>query len=230
MQPADPSVIMLPDLAPPPTSSKAHRRRRARSSGAAKRLVFELIVVFVGVSGAFFVENYRAMQEQERRAQQLYTALSEILHGIAHYGPMIDSQITGSVDEWRQAYDAGERPLPVFYREPRSERPPTGVWHAAVASGAISLMDSELFFMLVQYFNRLDSLGERYVRYNAFTEREVLPLLDLGADAFYTEGTARLQGKHSEHIRRLEEYRDEIRALSAETVKLRDLVDAQRRR
>jgi uncharacterized protein YlxW (UPF0749 family) len=37
------------------------------------RLAFELVVIFIGVSAAFFVENYR--QEQQKRTQQVYGAL-----------------------------------------------------------------------------------------------------------------------------------------------------------
>lgn len=63
----------------------------------------------------------------------------------------------------------GERPPLPVYREEGAETPPTRVLDGIIAAGGAQLFEADLFFNLVLFYNRLESAGQRYLRYNEFT-------------------------------------------------------------
>lgn len=187
-------------------------RDHGRSWG---RLLLELVVIFVGVLGAFFAEDARQQLDDERRARQIYAALHGELEAFLQRVPLVVEEIGTRSDAWSAAYDAGERPPLAYYREPGAEAPPTAIWEATLASGGVALLDPELFNALARYYNRLGSTIDRYRRYNIITEEEVLPYLEGRSDVFYDD-EGRLRGVYRTHLLLLEEIREELIALSTE--------------
>jgi hypothetical protein len=135
------------------------------------------------------------------------------------------------VDQKLDAFDRGQsigqRPALPVYREPGSERPPTRVWHGIVSTGAANDLDPKLFFDLARYYTRLDSFGERYIRYNDFTEQRVFPL---GADqaAIYDESTGRLNPEYAAYVDRLRDLEQLAKELDTLAADLKTRLDAQR--
>jgi hypothetical protein len=101
-----------------------------------------------------------------------------------------------------------------------AERPPTLVWDALVETGGARLLPPDLLFDFARFFNRMDSLGERYIRYNQFSEDRYLPLVEQGAAAFYRPDGS-LKPEYREHVERLRELRQMQRAMVAEGADLR---------
>ncbi len=172
------------------------------------KLALELFVVFVGVTAAFAVDDYRSAREQAARRQAVYRALDHELTQMAEtYGPVFQRQMSEQLAAWDQAVQRGERPLPPAFRMPRAERPPTGVWDAAVASGSIELIDPKLFFELARFYNRADSAGDLYVRYATFAQADVWPRLNEGPEAFW-EADGNLRPEVKAHVQRLRDFRE----------------------
>jgi hypothetical protein len=138
----------------------------------------ELLSVFIGVTAAFALDNWRQARQQHQSADAVYKSVSEEVGLIAHGGPEIDLKIRDGLTDWQARYARGQRPVPFTYLMPRSPRPPTGVWEAAMSSGLINLLDTRLLFCLARYYRRLESSGEEYVDYKHFVENEVLPYAD----------------------------------------------------
>jgi len=174
----------------------------------ASRVALELFIVFVGVSAAFAVENYRDARQQDLRRLAVYRALDRELTQMAEtHGPVFQRQMTEQLTVWDQAVAKGEHPLPPTFRMPRAERPPTGVWDAAVATGSIELIDPELFFELARLYNRAESAGDLYQRYATSAQADVWARLDEGPGAFW-QPDGKLRPEIKAHVQRLRDFQD----------------------
>ncbi len=179
---------------------------------------FELVIVFVGVTAAFALENYRQARENAAYQYAMVSELRASLDDFASHGSEIDHQIATLLREFDQARKQGKRPPPPVYREKGGERPPTKAWDGIVATGAARSLDPKLFFRLALFYSRADSFGDRYERYNAFTEQRVLPFLDNPATFYEPEG--QLKPEYAAYVDRLRDLRGEIHALAVEGGKL----------
>lgn len=191
-----------------------------RLRDAALRLAFELLVVFMGVSAAFFVDSYRERQQSEARSRQVYLALDRELGRYVEFAPVLAGLMTARLDAWAAARRAGERPPPAYYHEPSGERIPATVWDATLASGGVNVVDPTLFYALAEHYNRLNSISDRYARYNEFTERELLPRERTPA-AFYDARTGELLPAYAAHMDRLRDIRAALLASVADGRRLR---------
>lgn len=200
-----PDVI---DLTPEQPASTSARRAQKKFGPLLSKIALELFIVFVGVSAAFAVENYRDARQQDLRRQAVYRALDRELSQMAEtHGPVFQREMTEQLTAWDRAVARGERPLPPAFRMPRAERPPTGVWDAAVATGSIELIDPELFFELARLYNRADSAGDLYQRYATSAQADVWARLDEGAAAFW-QPDGKLRPEIKAHVQRLRDFRD----------------------
>jgi hypothetical protein len=194
--------------------------RRARLTRSALLLGFELVVTFAGVLAAFAVENWRDARGRSERARQVYAALSQEVRNFAAAAPPLADTIRKSLDAFSAARARGERPPPpVYYVAAGSERIPTEVWEATRTGGGLELIDPPLFFRTAQFYNRVNSISDRYARYVAYTEAEVLPRLAT-PDAFY-ERSGALRPEFATYVDRL---RDVHTLLAARVPDARRLV------
>ncbi len=153
-----------------------------RSAG---RLAAELLVIFIGVSAAFFVENYR---ERQQEYEELDQAVDGIIFELGHY-----SERTGvhtraalaSVATWEVEDEAGRRAIPGYYIIPGALRPPAPAWETTVAAGTANLLEPTLRMDLGWYYIEFLGIHANHARHVEFTEREILPRARLGPDAFY---------------------------------------------
>lgn len=150
------------------------------------KLALELFVVFAGVSAAFAVDDYREARSQDMRRQAVYKALDRELTQMAEtHGPIFHREMASQLAAWDGALDRGERPMPPTFKLPGAERPPTGVWDAAVATGSIELIDPELFYELARFYNRANSVGVLYQRYAQGAQADIWPRMKEGPGAFW---------------------------------------------
>jgi hypothetical protein len=212
--PPAPSPELRPDASPqaePPTPRARRlglalpsrlRQQRERVTRTALLLAFELLITFTGLLAAFAVENYRDRRKSAERARQVYAALGRELGNYAGLAPVLADTIDVMIDRFEAARERGERPAPpIYYVRAGSERIPTVVWDATVQAGGLDLVQPTLFFELAEFYNRLNSISERYLRYIEFTEREVLPRVPTPA-AFYDAGGA-LRPEYRTYVERL---------------------------
>lgn len=184
-----------------------------------------MFVVFVGVSAAFAVEDYRDARGDQERRQAVYRAIDRELKQLAEtHGPLLQRKMTEQLAAWDRAIESGGRPLPPTFRIPGAERPPTGVWDAAVATGSIELVEPELLFELARFYNRANSVGDLAQRYLASAQAEVWPYLDDGPPAFWeTDGDPKPSVRV--HVARLRAFRDRQGQLVREAKALRSKLE-----
>jgi hypothetical protein len=190
-----------------------------------KWLLAELAIVFLGVSLASLADDYRGHRADRALSRQVMGALDRSLAGLEEH----ERRVGGPLDAMIARYDSerrrGLRPIPPLYREEMAERPPILVWEALVETGGARLLPPELLFDFARFFNRMDGLGERYIRYNQFSEERVLPFLEQGA-AFFYRPDGSLKPEYREHVERLREMRAMEKAMVAEGAQLRAAMSA----
>ena len=181
---------------------------------------FELTIVFVGVTAAFALENYRQSREDAAYQHAMVGELRASMDDFATHGAAIDRDISTLLSNFGEARRRGKAPPLPVYRESGGERPPTRPWDGIVATGAARSLDPKLFFRLAVFYSRADSFGERYLRYNAFTEERVLPYVS--NPAFFYERNGQLKPEYDAYVDRLRDLRREMHALVVEAAKLSD--------
>jgi hypothetical protein len=197
-----------------PNSKQTWRQRLGWLTG-------ELLVVFIGVSAAFVVENYRDSRNQ---AGELHQAVAGIIGELGRYetrAQQYADAITAKITAWEEADRAGKHAIPGYYRIPGATHPPSAAWNTAVASGLARLLEPKLRTELGYFYSEFVGIHDNYDRYNQFTEREVLPrAVATDPDAFYgTDG--RLLPAFRVHMQLQKEFADDLRKLSAKAHELR---------
>ena len=148
-------------------------------------LAGQLLVIFLGVSAAFIVENYReALGQQEELHQAVIGIITEMEQHEQRSAEFADA-FNAAIERWASADREGRRAVPGYYRIPGATHPPTAAWNTAVTSGIARLLEPKLRMELGYFYSEFTGIHDNYDRYNQFTEREVLPRLGAGPDAFY---------------------------------------------
>ncbi|MGW8265089.1 MAG: hypothetical protein ACWGSQ_01910 [Longimicrobiales bacterium] len=195
--------------------------------GLLLRLASELVIIFAGVYGAFWVERYQQALEDRDRAVTILEALEREISQFSGEGRYVQEGIAASLASYDSAVALGVRAAPAYYREPGAETPSVSVWEATVASGGVNLLDPGLFYDLAAFYNRVQSFSQRYLRYNQITEQEILPRLSLGAQAFYDPHSGELDPIFEVHMDQLRTLRDEATHIIARADTLGEKVRAE---
>ncbi len=174
--------------------------------GSPRRLVAELAVVFLGVYGAFWVEDFRDQQDRDERTRKVILALQQDLKDYVEVGGGFRDHIEEGLKNWNASRARGETPAPFVFRVFGAEVPPLTTWEAVRQTELAVLIDADLLYELAFYYNEISGMGARYVRYATFTESDVLPQLKLGNSSFYAEDGERLLPRFEAHMDRLDEY------------------------
>lgn len=184
----------------------ATRRLATRHRELAGKFAFELVIVFVGVAAAFALENMREHAAETHYRIEMIAAMRPTLNDTIRHNAAFDHDVTAQLATFDAAIAAGKEPALPFYRESHSERPPTRAWDGLIASGTAKAIPPALFFRMSLFYTRQDSFGERYVRYNDFTEQRVLAA---GNDpsVFYDHTTHRLKPEFSAYVNRMRDLR-----------------------
>ena len=162
---------------------------------------FELFVVVVGVMLGMAASRWAAESEERAYKQQILASLDATMRDYEFEGRRIDKRIADALAEFERRTAAGERPRPPIILFPAMERPPTRAWEALVATGVARSIDPKLMFRLAIHFDQADSFGDKYQRFNQFTEREILPYEHDRTHFYGPDG--KLKPIFAEHVDRL---------------------------
>lgn len=189
------------------------------------RFIFEIVIVFIGVTAAFALEAARQDRQDAQYRQSMLGALGETLKDTIDHNRLFESEVDKQLADFDGSLARGEHPKLPIYRESGSERPPTRLWDGVVSTGAAKALDPDLFYQLAILYTRLDSFGEKYIRYNDFTEQHVLPLgpAQLGV---YDQATGRLKPEYAAYVDRLRDLEKLAKELDAKAATLKIRLDA----
>ena len=166
-------------------------------------LAFELFVVILGVMLGMAASRWAAARDERQYQQRMVTALDGTLTAYVGACSYIHDRITETIADYDRRVASGERPPPPYWRLPLMERPPTLAWEAIVATGFARSIEPKLVLEIARFFARGDSWGDRYQRYNAFAETQLLPYLSQPERFYGADG--KLRPEYAAHVDRLRE-------------------------
>ena len=166
-------------------------------------MAFELIVVVLGVILGLQASGWAAAREEREFQRQMLSGIDQTLLDYEIEGVRISDRISSALNDYARRTAAGERPSPPIIRFPSLERPPTRAWDAMVATGIARAISPGLMFRLAILFDQADSYGDKYQRYNQFTELQILPYQGNPARFYGPDG--KLASLYASHVDRLRE-------------------------
>jgi hypothetical protein len=207
---------------------RTHRPIARRISDALRRqdwfgVGIEIFAVVLGVLLALQASAWAEHRQERAYNEQMVSALGTVLDRFATHGESISRDIQQAVAEFDSSRAAGERPAPPVYQEVQpgrfeAERPPSSLWSAIVATGVANRLSADRLLRLTLFFDRADSFGERYLRYNRFSEERILPYLDRPERFYGPDG--RLDPEVAAHVAQMRAIGGSARAMSSQAREL----------
>lgn len=207
---------------------RTHRPIARRISDALRRqdwfgVGIEIFAVVLGVLLALQASAWAEQRQQRAYNEQMVEALGTVLDNFATHGEAISRDIQRAAEEFDRARAAGKRPAPPVYQEVQpgnfeAERPPSSLWSAIVATGVANRLSADRLLRLTLFFNRADSFGERYLRYNAFSEERILPYLGQPERFYGPDG--QLEPEVAAHVAQMRAIGRSARAMSGQAREL----------
>src|SRR5881394_1617094 len=164
--------------------------------------VAELVLVFVGVSAAFWLSNYQQhRQDAERRDQILASLEQEFLKGIES-GKIAEAREERQAAEFRRALDAGEMPPlhPFVFITDYSP----GDFATMLQAGGIQLLDLETLTALRNDESVIRWGLSRMARYQKLSDELIVPNLDQDISFFYDPATKKLRKRFEMYLEALQ--------------------------
>jgi hypothetical protein len=155
------------------------------------RWIAELVLVFVGVYGAFWLNNYQQHRQDAERRDQILAALEQQLSKGIGSGKINRAKQEQRSAEFRRALEAGEMPplQPFVFITDYS---PTD-WATMLQSGGVQLLDVQTL-MAVRNDESVIRWGlSRMAWYQKLSDELIVPNLDQDTSFFYDPGTKKLR-------------------------------------
>ena len=187
--------------ATPQPESRPHRFRP---------LLLEMLFIFVGVTAAFLVDDYRDRREAAARAVLLAGAIHQDIGDARRAQAELVTAIDAGLGAFEEQIAAGQRPVPYVLEISGSlEATSRCVAVRCRRSASRDFADPALLFELSYYYSESQGGADNFVRYSEFTEREFWPVALSDSSRFYRED-GQLRGEFKAHIQQLRDYRSDI--------------------
>ena len=155
------------------------------------RWTAELVLVFVGVYAAFWLNNYQQHRQDAERRDQILASFEQQLREGIESGKTNRAKQEQKAAEFRRALDAGEMPplQPFVFTTDYS---PTD-WATMLQSGGVQLLDVQTL-MAVRNDESVIRWGlSRMARYQKLSDELIVPNLDQDISFFYDPATKKLR-------------------------------------
>src|SRR5438552_12486521 len=166
------------------------------------RWATELLLVFVGVYAAFWLNNYQQRRAEAQRRDQILASLEqEFLRGIES-GKITGAKQERQAAEFRRALDAGEMPplRPFVFTTDYSP----GDIATMLQSGGVELLDVRTLSALRELESVIRWGLSDIQRYQKLSDELIVPNLDQDTSFFYDPATRKLQKRFEFYPRALE--------------------------
>jgi len=192
------------------------------------RWTAELVLVFVGVYAAFWLNNYQQHREDAGRRDQILAALEQQLREGIESGKINRAKQEQKAAEFRRGLGAGEMP-PLEPFVFTTDYSPTD-WATILQSGGVQLLDVQTL-MAVRNDESVIRWGlSRMARYQQLSDALIVPNLDQDISFFYDPATKKLRKRFEIYPQALEatvKFANELERSNSELLKR---IQAERQR
>jgi hypothetical protein len=188
----------------PETMSPATTDRKAPLVSRAGCWVAELLLVFIGVYAAFWLNNYQQHRQDGQRRDRILASLEETLREGIESGKTAAAKEERQAAEFRRALDAGEMPplQPFVFITDYSP----GDIATLLQSGGVELLDVKTLMALRELESVIRWGLAEMAHYQKLSDELIVPNLDQDVSFFYDPATRKLR-------RRFEMYPQALEAL-----------------
>jgi len=167
------------------------------------RWTAELVLVFVGVYAAFWLNNYQQHQHDAERRDRILASIEQTLREGIESGKINRAKEEEEAEKFQRALDAGEMPPlhPFVFTTDYSP----GDFATLLQSGGTELLDLETLTALRKDESVIRWGLSRLQRYQKLSDELIVPNLDQDVSFFYDPATKRLR-------KRFEIYPDALQA------------------
>ena len=164
--------------------------------------VAELVLVFVGVSAAFWLNNYQQHQQDEERRDRILASIEQTLREGIESGKTETAKEEREAAEFRSALDAGDMPPlhPFVFTTDYSP----GDIATLLQSGGVQLLDVKTLTALRELESVIRWGLSNMQRYQKLSDELIVPNLDQDISFFYDPGTKRLRKRFEIYPQALE--------------------------
>ncbi len=155
------------------------------------RWTAELVLVFVGVYAAFWLNNYQEHREEAGRRDQILASFEEQLRQGIESGKINRAKQEKKAAEFRRALDAGEMPplQPFVFTTDYSPID----WATMLQSGGVQLLDVETLIAVRNDESVIRWGLSRMAWYQKLSDELIVPNLDQEISFFYDPATKKLR-------------------------------------
>jgi hypothetical protein len=155
------------------------------------RWAAELVLVFVGVYGAFWLNNYQQQREEAGRRDQILASFEQQLREGIESGKINRAKQERKAAEFRRALDAGEIPpmQPFVFITDYS---PTD-WATMLQAGGVQLLDVQTLIAVRNDESVIRWGLSRMAWYQKRSDELIVPNLDQDISFFYDPATKKLR-------------------------------------
>src|SRR5207248_1147155 len=173
------------------TMSTATTDRKAPFLSRAGRWFAELVLVFVGVYAAFWLNNYQQHQQDAERRDRILASLEEELRRGIESGKLETVKEEREATEFRRGLDAGEMPplRPFVFTTDYSP----GDFATWLQAGGIQLLDVKTLTTLRELESVIRWGLNDIARYQKLSDELIVPNLDQDISFFYDPATRKLR-------------------------------------
>ena len=153
--------------------------------------IAELVLVFIGVYAAFWLNNYQQHQQDAERRDRILASLEEELRRGIESGKLETAKEEREASEFRRALDAGEMPplQPFVFTTDYSP----GDFATWLQAGGIQLLNVETLTALRELESVIRWGLNDIARYQKLSDQLIVPNLDQDISFFYEPGSRKLR-------------------------------------
>src|ERR1700751_4697531 len=192
------------------------------------RWAAELVLVFVGVYAAFWLNNYQQRQQDAERRDRILASIEQTLREGIESGKINRAKEEREAAEFQRALDAGQMPplRPFVFTTDYSP----GDVAALLQSGGIQLLDLEKLTALRNDETIIRWGLSRMARYQKLSDELIVPNLDQDISFFYDPATKKLRKRFEIYPQALEATVKFARDLDRTKTELLGQIQAERQR
>ena len=194
----------------------------------AGRWTAELILVFVGVYAAFWLNNYQQHQQEAKRRDQILASLEETLRNGIESGKMNRAKEEQQHAEFQRALDAGEMPPLRPFVFTTDYNP--GDFATLLQSGGIEVLHVDTLMTLRNDESVIRWGLSRMERYQKLSDEMIVPNLDQNISFFYDPATKKLRKRFEMYPEALQATVKFARELERANTDLLKRIQAERQR
>jgi hypothetical protein len=206
-------------------SQTTEKRSRLARFG---RWVAELILVFIGVYGAFWLNNYQQHQQDAERRDRILASLEQEFRKGVESGKIAGAKQEREAAEFRRALEAGEMPAlhPFVFTTDYSP----GDIATFLQSGGVQLLDVKTLMALRELESVIRWGLSDMTRYQKLSDELIVPNLDQDISFFYDPVTKKLRRRFEIYPEALEARVKFAHDLDRTKIALLNRIQAERRR